>query len=63
MSKFADRVCIGKVQQADPRDHIQLLFLFSMCTLYNGDSALGETSLLLMSFGGHRRNSFANFLI
>lgn len=40
------RVYTGNPQKADPSDHIQLLFLFSMSTLCDGGSALGEASFL-----------------
>lgn len=40
------RVYTGNPQKADPSDHIQLLSLFSMSTLCDGGSALGEAAFL-----------------
>lgn len=57
----AERVYIGNAQQADQGiTHSSFCF---PCAQYIMETALGETSFLLTSFGGHRRNSFANFLI
>lgn len=58
----AERVYIGKAQQADQGITYSSYFCFP-CAQYIMETALGETSFLLTHFDGHSRNSFANFQI
>lgn len=57
------RVYTGNPQKADPSDHIQLLFLFSMSTPCDGGSALGKHLSFQQKLWRSHVNYFANFLI